>query len=408
MKPVISIDFGAAYTKIAVRRKLDSRSCLLTHESLNLDEQHVCIPSIAALRETDGRWLFGVDAVDLSDGNGIYVFKNWKPQLFGSYDEARYSVEQVEDAAVEYFRWIRNGLLPSMLGDEASSAHLRVCVPDFTVNTRASSRFDQLLAKAGWNSEVSFCISEPFANMTGAMSQGYNSVTTDAAGTPVPDLREIFSESEYVNYFKGSKAGEERRYVVLIIDIGAYTTDLAVVHIGPDAEAYAPMCGTHSIPMGVIKLDDMVKEALPAKKRFAIEELSATDRERLRQMVYSRGMMWYVTPDMLVGEGDEFDKINGCVSEFANQIGDAVDKFLEDNETASIQEVVLSGGGNNIPTVVDILGKRLAKRKVLAFHAAVEEAMFESARTIPLNQLVHRGASALGGASVIFDHQLRN
>src|SRR5712672_2560512 len=81
MPPVLSIDFGSAFTKVALRHEPDEPSKILDEPSLNLDTSRICIPTIAAsvVRSGATRWAFGVDAAGLKTGNGIRVYRNWKP-----------------------------------------------------------------------------------------------------------------------------------------------------------------------------------------------------------------------------------------------------------------------------------------------------------------------------------------
>ena len=48
MPPVLCIDFGSAYTKVALRRGPDEPSKILDEPTLNLDTLKICIPTIAA------------------------------------------------------------------------------------------------------------------------------------------------------------------------------------------------------------------------------------------------------------------------------------------------------------------------------------------------------------------------
>src|SRR5262245_57889938 len=77
---VFCIDFGSAYTKIALRRHPAADSQLLVLPNVGID---FLIPSAVAVdRRTKPRVLFGDDAVSQIAGSGIDVYENWKKHLF--------------------------------------------------------------------------------------------------------------------------------------------------------------------------------------------------------------------------------------------------------------------------------------------------------------------------------------
>ena len=83
-EPVLCIDFGSAYTKVAIRRDPNEASELIRSEALRLDELRVCVPSIVLLdqRSKQPVWECGMKAVDRAAGPGIQIFRNFKPHLF--------------------------------------------------------------------------------------------------------------------------------------------------------------------------------------------------------------------------------------------------------------------------------------------------------------------------------------
>jgi len=411
MNPVVSIDLGAAYTKIALRRKDSGVTELLAHDMLHLDEQHVCIPSVGAWNSRTNQWVFGVDAVDLQSGDGIFVYRNWKPLLFShrgaSFSQSEFATPtdapSVQTMATEFFRWLRETFLPSTLGlpIEGTPA-ARICIPDFAVGTPAAATLESIIHEAGWCTRSSCCVSEPLASLTGAMSNGRNSIDLDESGDPFPVLSEIFGETEFANYWGSSSLGNTP-YQVLVIDIGAYTADFGLVHLAAQCSDYFSLCKTSSQPLGILALDDMICEGLPDEKRTAIRNLSPTDRERMRQVVYSRGLPWRISNDMTLGMDAESKLVANCVESLAERIGDAVDQFLADQQVSDVHEVVLSGGGNGIPRIVSHLTQRLEQRHVLGIHLSETDGYYGSAHPFPISQQVVRGASAIGGASVLFD-----
>ncbi|MEM1296257.1 MAG: hypothetical protein AAGH89_12890 [Verrucomicrobiota bacterium] len=429
MKPAISIDFGAAYTKVAIRRQPDTPSELLNHDSLDLDPLHVCIPTIAAWSASRDQWVFGADAADMRSSDDIYVFRNWKKALFESGDKIFDPESQVgsifyqapaiegetdpkmkaRTVGLKYFHWLKNELVPSMAGSGGvtEEAIMRICIPDFALNSLEASSFDDLLTDAGWKTLSSFCISEPLANLTGALSQGRNFMNQDDDGEPMPDVSQIFQGSDLINFinsFDASTMDEEPPsvYSVLIIDVGAYTADFGLVAIDLESLGYFPLCETNSEPLGISHLDEMVQNRLPDAKKQAIRKLSSMDLEKMRRSVYSEETAWEHPEVGKIGEADEAAIVQSCITELATEIGKSLDGFLNEHETTHIDEVILTGGGNNIPRLVDELGKQLSGKGAKTFHAANVKETIGSARAVPLNAEVVRGASAIGGASVLF------
>ena len=425
MKPAISIDLGAAFTKVAFRKEADSSSILLNHEKLRLDEGHVCIPSIAAWRESDDRWVFGVDAADIQPGEGVHVFRNWKPMLFnptaevldpdsalgrvfhrvlpmGEHGDHRL---QVRTVAVKFFEWLREVMLPELLGGApVEDPVVRICIPDFALETAEADEVERILTDAGWETPWSFCISEPLANLTGALSQGKNSVEQDGQGMLVPNIEDIFSGSELLKFVDSTSVAvpeSEDGFTVLLVDIGAYTADSGVVAIDPDSIGYFPLCETHSEPYGIEMLDDLVKDALSEEKSEIITKLTATEREQFRRTVYSEERSWSIN-NVTFGDGEEAQVIDRCITELTGKISEEIDAFLESHEVSKLSEVVFTGGGSNIPRIVQRLAEKLVDKGVGTYHSAKLTGAPGGSKTVEVSQQVVRGSSALGGASVLF------
>src|SRR5262245_33469339 len=77
---VFCIDFGSAYTKVALRRDPTADSRLLVLPNVGID---FLIPSAVAVdRRSKPRVLFGDEAASQIAGTGIDVYQNWKKFLF--------------------------------------------------------------------------------------------------------------------------------------------------------------------------------------------------------------------------------------------------------------------------------------------------------------------------------------
>jgi hypothetical protein len=80
---VFCIDFGSAFTKVALRRDPGADSRLLGRHG-RVGEADFCIPSAVAVDRRGARPVpeFGDRAADLQSGNGIEVYRNWKKSIF--------------------------------------------------------------------------------------------------------------------------------------------------------------------------------------------------------------------------------------------------------------------------------------------------------------------------------------
>ena len=418
MRPAISIDFGAAYTKIALRKTPNSTTTLLRHERLRLDEEHVCIPSIAAWRESDDRWIFGADAVDLQTGQGIHVYRNWKPILFSPPTDVldpESSIGRlfyfhldggddwppIKKLAVKYFEWLLQVMLPGLLDfNELEDPVLRISLPDFAGEESVYTyQMQEIFLEAGWDSPWVFCEPEPMTNLAGALSQGKNQVTEED-GTLIPDIHRIFSGSGMINYLDlTSKKDVEDSFTMLLVDIGAYTSDFAMVTIDATEEGGLPPCEAHSEPYGIEMLDGLVKHGLSKEKADIISTLSATDREAFRRTVYTENRSWSIN-NITIGDGEDREIVEKCIRGMTTRIYNEIDDFMTALGIEKIDEVVFTGGGSNIPRITTRLAERLQEKGVKTFHGFNLPEM--STRTVQIGQQVVRGSSAIGGASVLF------
>lgn len=420
MRPAISIDFGAAYTKIALREGTNNPTQLLTHETFRLDEDHVCIPTIVAWREADDRWIFGADAVDIKPADGIHVFRNWKPVLFMPPGEVLdpdssigrlfyYNLEggrddwpPIKKLAVKYFDWLLNSMLPALTNVNSLSEPLvRISIPEFAGENLYQYQMEEVLMEAGWANPWVFSEPEPLTNLVGALSQGKNSVIQDQGAT-VPDISEIFSGSGMINYLDLIAEREvEDAYNILLVDVGAYTTDFSIVSIDGSQGSGLPPLESRSEPYGIEMLDSLVRHGLSKEKAELIRSLNATEREIFRRTLYTEDRSWTIN-NIVIGEGEDREIVSKCIRGITTRISNEIEGFLDHLGMAKVDEVVLTGGGNNIPRFATAIAERLATRGVKTFHSTCLPESTEPIRNIRLGYRVSRASSALGGGSVLF------
>lgn len=426
LRPALCIDLGSAYTKIGFRETPFSQARLLTLEELNLDEQHVCVPSVAAWRERDDRWVFGIDAADLVEGNGIRVFRNWKADLFPAGERAVQpwdllgedpheglrdgpgSYARARNIARRYVTWLREDLVPRMLpGVALNEISVRLCIPEFAMFSPHAAEMDRILEAAGWFNPASYCCSEPMANLTGALTQGHNAILEPQPGKIFADVPSMFERSHLLEMVAACQEDGDDfipEYATLIVDVGAYTTDFGLISIDLAGHGFFPLSETHSVPLGIHELDRRVMEVLPESVGNALRTFSGREWERFHRVIYAEGRGWELPGAGAVGvDPAERVRIGEVVAGFAREIAEGMNDFLEEFRPPAVQEVILTGGGTNIPEISRRLRLALASRGVGTFYLPKAGIQLNGARQVEIIPGVVRGASAVGGASVLFD-----
>ena len=81
---VFCIDFGSAYTKVALRRDPGADSELLTKRSRASSEADFCFHTTVAVDRRGPKAIpeFGERAAAMTPGGGVDVYRNWKKSIF--------------------------------------------------------------------------------------------------------------------------------------------------------------------------------------------------------------------------------------------------------------------------------------------------------------------------------------
>lgn len=403
----LCIDLGASFTKVAYRPAPDATTHLLTDGDLR-DEHHFCIPSVAARSVERDAWVFGPDAVELRPGPRVEVFQNWKADLFASgedgvdfsmLDDTSAEVRQLLlqrvpslralDIAQRYLRWLHDTQIPRMLGHERfREAEVQLCVPDFVLDSPLAHRLDRMLASIGFKNDGAYTLSEPKANLIGVLTEGRNPRT--ASG--FPNLGAMFGDAEVPRQLA------QPDQAILIVDIGAFTTDLALAsfaHHAGDAFDDDPAMSTR---LGVRLLDAWVLEGAPADARERVVQGSADDAHTFRVTVHGDGPR----PARPEAYGLSAGQVDAAVGRFTGSILQAIDTFLAGEERAAVHAVVLTGGGANIRGVSNRLAQALAERGTTMLHAPTSTDAPGQVRKYALGPELVRGASAVGGCSILY------
>jgi hypothetical protein len=480
MTPILSIDFGNSYTKVALRPGREERAEAIKDASLQpFDETNLCIPTLAAEYTLNGQttWLFGTDATRFAEGTtGLFVHRNWKPHFFekgtvgtpkpvpgavrarvgappgityaawavmqqslpqaqldqiwtsldnsapaeeGDEEEQEITEPELKVIALGFFNWLREFVDPvcvKRIGRRASDIPVRISLPSFGNMAKAELLLREILVDAGWQlDETAPVLPEPLSNALGTFTEGANA--TRQKGTH-PDYGTMFGYTGLLQKMKDAILGRGSKVAwALIVDVGGYTTDFAMVGIDLqdiDARLEGETDGKKRLshlskPLGVSALDRRLLAVLPEAKQKALEEVLADQQrfEAFHRVCYGKTHR-YTLKSTTIGDTPAEKKVVGdVVQKFAEDTADAVEKFLEINQYEEIDDLILTGGGTLIPKVRDALCARLSgyAPRGLKVHTN-----FAEGETIPGARQPHqlhvelvRGATAVGGASVYFD-----
>jgi hypothetical protein len=479
MPPVLSIDFGNSYTKVALRPGREERTNTIKDGSLSFDETNICIPTVAAEQTVLGQptWHFGTDATRFTgETEGLIVYRNWKPHFFergtlaapkparipvgagraragappgiteaawaamqqtlsplqldqiwtslanpASFEDEKEEVTEPEHRviALGFFRWLREFVDPVCLkriGLHAHNVPVRISLPSFGNMTKAELLLREILDEAGWKlDETAPVLPEPLSNALGTFTEGANATRQRGAH---PDYSVMFGNTGMLRRMHDAILGRGRSVAwALIVDVGGYTTDFAMVGIDLkdiDARLEGQIDGKKRLshlskPLGVSALDRRLLAVLPEAKQKALEEVLADQQrfEAFHRVCYGKTHR-YTLKSTTIGDTPAEKKVVGdVVQKFAEDTADAVETFLEVHQYEEIDDLILTGGGTLVPKVRDALCARLSK---YAPRGLKVHTHFADGETIPGAKQPHklplelvRGATAVGGASVYFD-----
>ncbi|MBX9582105.1 MAG: hypothetical protein K2X87_17505 [Gemmataceae bacterium] len=464
------IDFGSAYTKVGLRPGAWSNSDVVTNPALTLDGLRFCHPSAVFVDNTvsPARPAFGEEALGLPEGPRRRRHLNWKKKLLAATaadladppatnparvvalvesdrfarlaGEFRVSAAEVvhlrklvshaagmlgPDAgrprpespaaegytlAVHYFTWLRKQVLeacgrakPAVTSPELIPA--RVTVPAFVPESHLPTHpgfglLARALRQAGWPLHPSRpVVSEPYANAIGVLTRGSNCTR------PL----DMFQKGLLATAL--SKEKQHPSYRAVVIDLGAYTLDLAVLdfHTGGKPHLLSEVAfdiAAQSVPLGVCELDDTLLAAVPPDLGQHLKGVTADEWINLRQSVYAEEKT-YPLGDWEVGG----EAVRAAVRGYAARVGDAAKAFLDRFDDIPFKELILTGGGCAIPAVRAAVraGAESNRTKLRKVHFPKAPSRKAAASSDPLTLEVElggresRGATAFGGTSAFFD-----
>jgi hypothetical protein len=119
MPPVLCVDFGSAYTKVALRPDEDAPADVLQEPALAFDDEMFCVPSVVAGPVGDwSRLHCGLDAFGLKDTAEVKVYRNWKQQLLAAPESP-----EPRDRVAVFLSRLEQHARQRHLFEELASAH---------------------------------------------------------------------------------------------------------------------------------------------------------------------------------------------------------------------------------------------------------------------------------------------
>lgn len=469
--PVFCIDFGAGYTKVAVRTDAESDAVLLAPDVLQGGDDAFCVPSVVAgWHAKDGKAEFacGHKAAGLTGGNGIDVKHNWKRELFelsatqpaglaamleapelvdlagrfqvpltqlqhlkqlvasahaltGSQVPVGESlkVRKLRGMAEVFFAFVRKYTLEACAArtpavPNADKIPAVLAVPAFATeeelkNLPGVQILLQAMAKTGWPLLPSRpVVSEPLANMVGVLTNGANALLRLPAhkghkASVDIDVGKMFSKGPLMTAI--SNGAHYPLYRALVVDIGAYTTDVGLIEVPTHEPNGGSVREWHirqkSVPLGVMELDRRVVAALPSAQAAFLSSgsMTAINWEDFRSQVYSQRKAFRTLEMTIPARGDKA-VVEGVIQGFADEIAKHVTSFCEGLQPASMQEVIITGGGSRIAAVKEAIetSAALPGKPVVKVHSARRVTAIVDAIARQLGKAV-RGGTAMGGVS---------
>src|ERR1700722_8235791 len=137
-------------------------------------------------------------------------------------------------------------------------------------------------------------------------------------------------------------------YRALVIDVGAFTTDFAMLTLKPDDHNTSNpdsniSLAQKSIPVGISDLDASMIDTLPKEKSEWLRKANPLEWEDFRPAVYSDGKGVRV-PDLgIIGGPADADTVRNCIVELTKKMNEETAAFLESMGAApsgSLEELV--------------------------------------------------------------------
>lgn len=333
----------------------------------------------------------------------------------------------------KFFQWLL-GLVKAAIEAEPkwgirrpSGILVRVTVPAFALETQLAQLpgcqvIRQAIEAAGWRMvSVRPFVSEPLANAFGIMTHGNNHDHNNR-----PYLPEMLKKSPLRPVMaQQSSANPLLVYRIFVVDIGAYTTDCALICYDPQPETEDLTVSQRmkrygeSDPVGTFKLERDLFDAIDPEDGLVTGEQSRLFQDRrFRELLNS--------PTRSASDRLRRQRCMEVVRAFAEQVTAVVSRsfrsFLASEgtppRTSKKREIrcdlAVTGGGSYIPMVAEAIRTVFAEQGIKFINTYISQQLQAtpaggavptsdgSSHTHFLEEKLIRGGTAIGGASIIF------
>ena len=424
--PSLCIDLGASFTKIAVRTGPNDNTILLHDQSLPVargeEANQYCFPSVAAHNIKSKRWAFGWEASDYQESPEILILQDWKSVLFhrkylheyfdpsidGEVDPVEIFLEKRDPyfialgCAQNYLKWLYDEQIPHLLAQypelkdyQIADFETRVCVPDFVTGTGAGETIDRLMEEAGFENSDSYLISEPRASLIGIITEGRNRLNADGAINQTA----MFGDHKLLDQLKRAEDA------IFFLDLGSFTTDMALANLSRFQNRHLSKAPAASYALGLYKLDSLILNSLPPHVRSQVNLNNLPQTEKFHRAIYHEDSLMKFASKEVISLSDDTEiplaSINHCLDQFADAIIDSCISFLNRHENGDIHAAILTGGAS-LPSRVSDRIVRGIERLDLPLLRAHQNIGTARVPVDPISQNLVRGASAIGGCSILY------
>jgi hypothetical protein len=369
------------------------------------------IPSLAIrTRDPAQPWIFGRQAAAMNPNREMQVFQNWKANLFRPQNDK----DSVTAAIIahRFFEWLRLKLeRVTPIGIDVAKCQTRIAMPAFDTFDENAVLLARCMDLSGWNDPTLILkVREPHANTLGLFAGGRNAVTRYPDGRCEVSLSGVFEDDVYQNnvYFRALQQFHVwgvggNLLTVMVVDIGAFTTDLAKLTFDFNADADG-LRAIHqeSHALGVInELDKPLIAALEQHHGFRWSQ------EEYKVLLY-QNQPWPLQAfvngqprTIELGAGENRELVTNATTQCAMAVWEKIKAFA-DGERPS--HIYLTGGGSRIKNLAETLHAKITEAGMRHVVVASGEAPVGTEDQRPwkhTGESLQRLATAVGGASVI-------
>lgn len=414
----LSIDLGASYTKVVYRPACVPQEVgTIQREAKVLMEsapppiiRSSLIPSLAIrTRDKAKPWVFGWEAAALNPDASMSVFQNWKADLFRPHNDK----DSVAAAIIahRFFDWLRLNL--ESKGIDVRACQTRIAMPAFDTFDENALLVARCLDLSGWNDPTLILkVREPHANAIGLFAAGKNVVMRNVANEMAVNYGQMFGQDNpYIQAARGFAllGNHTNLLTVLVVDIGAFTTDFAKLTFDftKSADGLSAI-KQESHALGIInELDKPLFKAIETRHGFSWSSINFFQREDVKNKLYQGNPYPLQTrvannPKIIeLGDAGDLEIIEKAANIFSASILKKITPFIA-TETPS--HVYLTGGGSLISYVAKNLKSAFADLKIQVVPVDKGDGAIGTEEQRPWRNTgegLQRLATAVGGASVI-------